>query len=216
MSVFILSEDSYDFPSGELAEKNGLLAIGGDLSVKRLVSAYKGGIFPWYEEGADIEWWCPNVRFIIFPKLIRVSGSMRKFIKKTNLQTKIDENFPDIIRNCKLNRADGTWITKGMEDAYINLFEAGYGMCVGVYDDDELVGGLYGVKIGKCFFGESMFSRTKNASKLALIRLCVELYDEGFLFVDCQFHTDHLESMGGQYISWFDYSRLLKRGVAGA
>jgi len=213
VSIFILSHDSNTFPPSEFADDSGLLAIGGDLSIERLLNAYANGIFPWYNPGEVIQWWCPKERFIIFPSCIHVSRKMRKIINKNSLQTKINSDFPLVINNCKMMRENETWITAEMEFAYNKLFEAGYALCVSVYDNETLVGGLYGVTIGKCFFGESMFTRTANASKLALIHLCETLSAKDFLFVDCQFHTEHLESMGGQHVPWDEYKRLLKMGL---
>lgn len=211
MPIFKLSKTSDTFPPSHLASDTGLLAIGGDLNTNRLLNAYANGIFPWYNPGEIIKWYCPNKRFVIFPQKIYISRSMKKLIQKNTLTTKINANFAEVIHNCKQSwdKKTGTWITDEMEEAYINLFNAGHALCVSVYDGKILVGGLYGVAIGKCFFGESMFSIVPNASKLALIKLCQKLTEDGFLFVDCQFHTKHLESMGGQYISWEEYKHLL-------
>jgi len=212
MAIFILQDEWVMFPSPELADSDGLLAIGGDLSIQRLLTAYSEGIFPWYNPGEIIQWWCPKDRFVIFPDEIHVSRSMRKLLKKAALQVKLNVDFPKIMKNCRQMREGETWITDEMEQAYNKLFEAGHAMCVAIYEDNILVGGLYGVVLGKCFFGESMFSKVPNASKLALIYLCETLAREGFVFVDCQFHTEHLEKMGGRYISWAMYKRLLKMG----
>ena len=201
------------FPPPEFADENGLLAIGGDLSVSRLLNAYANGIFPWYYPEEMIQWWCPRVRYVIFPEKIHVSRSLKKTIKKSPLQVKLNTDFDSIIHNCRMQREGETWLGDDMEQAYGELFRAGWILCIGVYDDSGLVGGLYGVAIGKCFFGESMFSDVDNASKIALIHLCELLSSEGFVFIDCQFHTEHLEKMGGQFISWDTYSRLLAKGL---
>lgn len=215
MPVYKLSKGSNLFPPPALADYDGLLAYGGDLSVERLLNAYSNGIFPWYNPGEEILWWSPQQRFVIFPKEVHVSRSMRKIIKKGELRTEINTDFSQIIGNCKKTREGETWIADEMEAAYTALFFAGNAMCVGVYAEklsaEELVGGLYGVAIGKCFFGESMFSKVANASKLALIRLCEEL--ENFAFIDCQFHTPHLESIGGRYVSWKEYRQLLRQNL---
>jgi leucyl/phenylalanyl-tRNA--protein transferase len=211
MPVFLLPENSIEFPQSELAEDDGLLAIGGNLSVRLLLKAYSNGVFPWYEPEMVIHWWCPKERFVIFPDRIHISKSMWKMIRTTSLRVRFNKDFSSIINTCKMMRQGGTWITDDMEAAYNRMFDAGYAMCVGVYDDETLVGGLYGVVIGKCFFGESMFSKAANASKLALICLCERLSAEGFGFVDCQFRTEHLESMGGRFISWKEYRGLLKK-----
>ncbi|MCL1844051.1 MAG: leucyl/phenylalanyl-tRNA--protein transferase [Defluviitaleaceae bacterium] len=214
MPVFELSKTSNLFPPTGLADYDGLLAFGGDLSVERLLSAYSNGIFPWFNPDDPILWWCPKERFVIFPNEIHISQSMRKLIARGNFQTKINTDFSLIIAACKNKREGETWITDDMEIAYNRLFDAGFAGCAGVYENDKLVGGLYGVILGRCFFGESMFSDAANASKIALIRLCQDLAAKNFYFIDCQFHTPHLESMGGKYIGWSDYRRLLREGIA--
>lgn len=215
MPVFRLTKDII-FPNPELSEEDGLLAVGGDLSLDRLLLAYCNGIFPWYNEGEPILWWCPKPRFIIMPDEIRISKSMKKIIKKDELKVTFNRDFEGVISNCKNTRESNneeTWISDDMKNAYTNLFNHGYGMSVETYIGDELVGGLYGVKIGKCFFGESMFSKASNASKIALIKLAERLHDENFIFIDCQMHTTHLESMGGKYIGWDTYKYLLNKGI---
>lgn len=214
MPVFLLSSDNCIFPHPELAEEDGMLAIGGDLSVDRLINAYSAGIFPWYNPGDVIQWWCPKERYVIFPDKVNISRSMRKIIKKTHLEVKINTDFRNVMHNCRMLRENATWISDEMENAYNNLFALGHALSVEIFDKEILVGGLYGVVIGKCFFGESMFSKTPNASKLALIYLCKKLSEDGFLFVDCQFKTDHLESMGGQFISWDKYKNMLEAGIS--
>ncbi|MCL2398787.1 MAG: leucyl/phenylalanyl-tRNA--protein transferase [Defluviitaleaceae bacterium] len=209
MPVFRLSNDSNKFPIPELARDDGLLAVGGDLNPERLLNAYSNGIFPWYNPDEMIKWWCPKDRFVIFPDKIHISNSMKKLLNKTALEVKINTDFDCIMRNCRMARENLTWITDEMERAYNKLFALGYALSVGIYENSDLVGGLYGVVIGKCFFGESMFSTIDNASKLALIKLSEKLAKDNFVFIDCQFHTDHLESMGGQYISWAEYKQLL-------
>ncbi|MCL2578005.1 MAG: leucyl/phenylalanyl-tRNA--protein transferase [Defluviitaleaceae bacterium] len=213
MPVYKLSKDSMLFPPPALADYDGLLAYGGDLSVERLLNAYSNGIFPWYNPGEEILWWSPRERFVIFPKEIHISRSMKKILSKNDLQIKINKDFSQIMATCRKLREGQTWISDEMQEAYNALFDAGYVMCVGAYENDALVGGLYGVVIGKCFFGESMFSTVPNASKIALIRLCRILSEKKFAFVDCQFHTPHLEKMGGRYISWNEYRRLLRIGI---
>ncbi|MFW2490530.1 leucyl/phenylalanyl-tRNA--protein transferase [Clostridium chromiireducens] len=215
MPVFKLTKDII-FPPTELSEEDGLLAVGGDLSLDRLLLAYCNGIFPWYNEGEPILWWCPKPRFIIIPDEVKISKSMKKVIKKNELKVTFNRDFEGVISNCKNTRESNneeTWISNDMKNAYINLFNHGYGMSVETYIDEELVGGLYGVKIGKCFFGESMFTKTSNASKIALIKLAERLRDENFIFIDCQMHTDHLESMGGKYVDWDTYTYLLNKGI---
>lgn len=215
MPVFELPKEII-FPNPELSEDDGLLAIGGDLSLKRLVTAYCNGIFPWYSQDEPILWWCPKPRFIIIPNEIKISKSMKKIIKRDEFKVTFSNDFAGVISNCKSTREiskEGTWITDEMRNAYINLFNNGYAMSVETYLDGELAGGLYGVKIGRCFFGESMFSKVSNASKIALIKLAEKLNDEKFLFIDCQMHTNHLESMGGKFVEWTIFKDLLSKGI---
>ncbi|MEG0295237.1 MAG: leucyl/phenylalanyl-tRNA--protein transferase [Clostridium sp.] len=201
------------FPKSELAEEDGLLAVGGDLSLERLVLAYENGIFPWYNEEDPILWWCPKERYIIRPENIKISKSMKRLLNKHDFEVSYDKNFEAVISNCKEIRenAEGTWITNDIKEAYINLFNNGLAGSVEVTQNGELVGGIYGVKLGKCFFGESMFSKIPSGSKIALIYLAKKLKEEGFVFIDCQFHTPHLESMGGEYISWEEYRGYLDK-----
>ena len=214
MPVFKLSEELI-FPNPELSEEDGLLAVGGDLSLERLILAYSNGIFPWYNEGDPILWWCPKPRFILIPSEIKISKSMRKIIKKEEFKVTFNNDFIGVISNCKeiREKQEGTWITEDMKKAYINLYNNGYAMSVETYYNDELVGGLYGVKIGKCYFGESMFSKMSNASKIALIALAEKLRKEGFSFIDCQMHTNHLESMGGKFVSWDQFKIMLRHNI---
>lgn len=216
MPVFRLAENKISFPDPAYAEGDGLLAVGGDLSVERLLLAYTHGIFPWYNPGEEIMWWCPKERFVIFPKEIHISRSMKKYMKKHELKVILNRDFQDTMHRCRMKREmkEGTWISNEMEDAYHRLHKAGYAISVEVYEDDALAGGLYGVSIGKCFFGESMFSEKENGSKSALIILARILEQNGFLMIDCQFHTEHLESMGGRFITFQEYDGLLKEGIA--
>ena len=215
MPVFRLQKHEIYFPNPTLACDDGLLAVGGDLCVERLLLAYTHGIFPWYNPGDEILWWCPHERFVIFPKEIHISRSMKKYIKKHTFTVKVNRDFADTMHRCRAKRefAEGTWISDEMEEAYFALHQAGYAMSVEVFEEERLAGGLYGVVIGKCFFGESMFSEQENGSKIALTALAKMLDKEGFLLIDCQFHTEHLESMGGRSISWEEYVRLLKEGT---
>lgn len=216
MSVYLLSQKEIWFPNPSLAEEDGLLAVGGDLSLKRLLLAYMNGIFPWFNPSEDILWWCPKERFVIFPREIVISRSMKKFLKKMDFEIHLNRNFQRTIQACRLHWEkckDGTWISDDMERAYNRLYEEGYAMSMEVYQKESLVGGLYGVIIGKCFFGESMFSLEENASKVALISLAKVLETKGGVFIDCQFKTDHLERMGGRYISYEEYTALMKIGL---
>lgn len=207
--------DEIIFPNPELAEEDGLLAVGGDLSFERLLLAYCNGIFPWYSDGDPILWWCPKPRFIIKPNEVKISKSMKRVFNSSKFKVTFDNDFEGVIRNCKELREnkEGTWINNDMMEAYINLLKKGFASSVEVYRDEKLVGGLYGVKIGKCFFGESMFSIETNASKVALISICKRLEEEGYIFLDCQMHTNHLESMGGKFVSWEDFKLMLEDGI---
>ena len=214
MPIYQLNEKII-FPNPELSEDYGLLAVGGDLSLNRLLLAYCNGIFPWYSDDEPILWWCPKPRFIIKPNEVKISKSMKRVFNKGEFKVTFNQDFNSVIRNCKELRenSEGTWITDEMMEAYINLFNNGFASSVEVYKNNSLVGGLYGVSIGKCFFGESMFSKESNASKIALISMCKRLEREGFLFLDCQFHTNHLESMGGKYLSWEEFKLMLDKGT---
>lgn len=217
MPVFRVHEKESSFPNPILARDDGLLAVGGDLSVERLLLAYSHGIFPWYNPGEEILWWCPKKRFVIFPSEIHISHSMKKYIKKHAFRIAWNRNFADTMHRCRLKREfnEGTWISDEMEEAYYHLHKQGYAVSVEIFEDEELAGGFYGVCIGKCFFGESMFSEKQNGSKTALIAFAQLLERQNFLFIDCQFHTEHLESMGGRYISWEEYEELLQKGLQG-
>jgi leucyl/phenylalanyl-tRNA--protein transferase len=199
------------FPDPELAEEDGLLAVGGDLSTERLLLSYQSGIFPWYGDDTPILWYSPHERFVLFPNELIVSKSMRQVLNSGKFTVTTNQCFEKVIDNCsKMERAgqDGTWITDEMKAAYIRLNQKGYAHSVEVWRDDELVGGLYGVQTGSVFCGESMFSKVSNASKVALIHLC----RSGYKLIDCQVHTDHLASMGARMISRKEYTRFLIPG----
>lgn len=215
MPVYRLNKNKISFPHPTLACQDGLLAAGGDLSIERLLLAYTHGIFPWFEPGEEILWWCPRERFVIFPREIHISRSMQKYAKKHELKTVLNRDFANTMHRCRIKRefAEGTWISDEMETAYLRLHQNGYALSLETYEDGNLAGGLYGVCIGRCFFGESMFSERENGSKTALIALARILSENQFLFIDCQFHTPHLESMGGRYISWEQYDRMLQEGI---
>lgn len=216
MPVYRLNPEEISFPNPTLAREDGLLAVGGDLCVERLLLAYTHGIFPWYEPGEEILWWCPKERFVIFPEEIHISRSMKKYMQKHEFTFMINRDFADTMHRCRIKREfrEGTWISDEMEEAYGRLNREGYAMSLEVSEDGCLAGGLYGVSIGRCFFGESMFSEKENGSKMALIFLAGLMRENGGLLIDCQFHTPHLESMGGRYISWEEYERLIREGLA--
>jgi len=211
VSVFALDEQLL-FPPGELAEPDGLLAIGGDLSVERLLLAYRSGIFPWYE-GDHILWWCPDPRFVLFPSELKVSKSMKRLIRKNVFDFTINKAFKEVIQECKkIKRSgqQGTWITDEMEKAYIRMHELGWAVSAEAWKNDELVGGLYGIRLENIFFGESMFSKETNASKWAFIKLVEQLKTEEVKLIDCQVYTQHLESLGARMISREDFMKILK------
>ena len=214
MPIYQLT-DEIMFPNPELAEEDGLLAIGGDLRWERLLLAYCNGIFPWYSDDEPILWWCQKPRFIIKPNEVKISKSMKRVFNKGEFKVTFNNDFEGVISKCKELREnkEGTWITDDMKQAYINLFNKGFALSVEVYKGDKLVGGLYGVNIGRCFFGESMFSTETNASKVALISICKRLEEENYLFLDCQMHTNHLESMGGKFVNWEEFKIMLKQGI---
>lgn len=206
-------DDKIWFPHPSNADNDGLLAFGGDLSLKRLILAYSNAIFPWYSEDSPILWWSPDPRFVLFPKKIKISSSMKKFIKKSNFNVTFDTAFKDVIDNCgKLREEDGTWILPEMKKAYYHLHLKGLAHSVEVWNGDKLVGGLYGVSIGKCFFGESMFSIESNASKFGFIKLTEYLIKNNFIIIDCQVYTKHLESLGAESISRIQFLEIISKG----
>lgn len=200
--MYLLSKDLI-FPPVQLADEDGLLAIGGDLSVDRLLLAYKSGIFPWYNEGEPIIWYSPNPRMVLFPANLKVSKSMKQIIKKGEFSITFNQQFSEVISNCKnMYRAGqgGTWITNEMQNAYIELHKKGIAKSVEVWLENELVGGLYGIDLGDIFCGESMFSKVSNASKLAFIYLVQKLKEEDYKLIDCQVYNNHLASLGAKEI----------------
>lgn len=210
--VFSLPLDEIVFPNPELADDDGLLAVGGDLSPDRLILAYQHGIFPWFSEGDPILWYSPHQRCVIYPHQIKVSKSMRLILKSNIFTVTANKSFDQVISNCaKTPRKDqpGTWITKGMQDAYNHLHDLGWAHSIEVWQHERLVGGLYGIGMGKVFCGESMFSLVSNASKVALVYLCKEFE---FELIDCQLPNDHLLSMGAEMIDRSNYMKILQKG----
>lgn len=210
--MFLLSKDLV-FPPVHLADKDGLLAIGGDLSLERLLLAYKSGIFPWYNSGEPIIWYSPNLRMVLFPKDLKISKSMKQIIRKNEYKITFNQNFKAVISNCKTIKRDGqggTWITDEMQDAYLKLHEKGIAKSVEVWLENELVGGLYGIDLGTVFCGESMFSKISNTSKLAFIYLVQKLEKENYKLIDCQVYNPHLESLGADEISREEFLKFLK------
>lgn len=203
--------DKIAFPDVSEATEDGLLAIGGDLSVERLLLAYKSGIFPWYEAEAPILWWSPNPRFVLFPNKLKVSKSMKQILRNCDYTVTVNKAFKEVITECSKIKRDGqadTWITGGMIEAYIKLHESGYAKSVEVWREDSLVGGLYGVDLGNdVFCGESMFAKESNASKVAFITF---IQNTNYKLIDCQVYTKHLESLGAEDISREAFLRYLK------
>ena len=211
MPLYALDESIW-FPPVEEALPDGLLAMGGDLNPERLLLAYRQGIFPWYDGDIPL-WWCPNPRFVLIPDELKVSKSMKALIKKNVFEFRINTAFGEVIRHCKETKRegqDGTWINENVEAAYTTLHEMGFAHSAEAWKDGKLVGGLYGIRLGKVFFGESMFSRESNASKFAFIQYVELLRSEGVLLIDCQIHTEHLESLGAKMIMRQQFIQLLQ------
>ncbi|ARV10001.1 leucyl/phenylalanyl-tRNA--protein transferase [Winogradskyella sp. PC-19] len=203
--------DKIEFPQVSEASSEGLLAIGGDLSPERLLHAYKNGIFPWFEDDEPLLWWSPDPRFVIFPDELKISKSMKQLFNKNKFTTTVNQDFKAVITNCSQVYREGqkgTWITDNMIKAYTNLHELGYAISVEVWEGTELVGGLYGVDIGnKVFCGESMFAKVSNASKYGFIEF---IKNSNYQLIDCQLHTNHLESLGGKDISRDEFLKYLQ------
>ncbi len=199
--------------SQALDEPNGLLAVGGDLSPQRLLEAYRRGIFPWYSEGQPILWWSPDPRLVLFPSELRISRSLRKVINKGMFRITVDQAFPEVISACAGPREGepGTWITSPMREAYLQLHRLGWARSVEAWHEGRLVGGLYGVAIGQVFFGESMFYRMANASKVAFVTFVEQLREGGCALIDCQVTTPHLLSLGAREISRTEFVENLGR-----
>ena len=208
------------FPDIGLAEEapNGLLAVGGDLSQDRVLNAYRRGIFPWYSPGQPILWWSPAPRMVLFPGEFHCSRSLRRSLRKRAYEVSVDLAFEDVIRACAEPRGltEGTWLLPEMIESYVALNQSGHAHSVEVWRDDELVGGLYGIAIGQMFFGESMFSRRDDASKVALGRLAEIAFTQPFQLIDCQIHTDHLAQLGAREITREVFQRALERAVSQA
>jgi leucyl/phenylalanyl-tRNA---protein transferase len=212
MSLWILDKELI-FPPVETAETDGLLAMGGDLSPRRLVLAYRSGIFPWYE-GEHILWWCPDPRFVLFPDELKVSKTIKGLLKKNEFEFTTNKAFKEVIHHCKKMMRpgqEGTWITDEVEKAYIKMHELGHAHSAEVWKDGELAGGLYGIKLGKVFFGESMFSKISNASRFAFTKYVQQLKEEGIELIDCQVYTEYLESFGAKMIDRKKFVQLLKK-----
>jgi leucyl/phenylalanyl-tRNA--protein transferase len=215
MPVFLLSEN-IAFPPPHFASKEGLLAIGGDLSRERLLLAYRMGIFPWYAEGEPILWWSPDPRLILYPDDLHISRTLTKVLKKNIFQITMDQAFEQVIGACaeiRLRKKEGTWIVDEMVDAYCDLHRAGFAHSVEVWQEGQLAGGLYGVSLGRSFFGESMFTRASNASNVALVTLVRHLKALSFELIDCQVTTTHLMRMGAREIPRSQFLKQLRKSM---
>jgi leucyl/phenylalanyl-tRNA--protein transferase len=205
------------FPPAETAlhDPNGLLAAGADLSPERLLSAYRQGIFPWFSEGEPILWWCPDPRMVLYPQQLKVARSLRKVLRNAAYEIRFDTAFEEVIAACAAPRDGqrGTWITSQMQGAYCALHRLGYAHSAETWIEGELAGGLYGVAVGGIFFGESMFTRVRDASKIAFVCTVRRLQEDGFQLVDCQFHTEHLETLGARPIPRADFLRQVRELV---
>ena len=211
--MYFLSRELY-FPPVSQASPEGIVAIGSDLSPERLMLAYRSGIFPWFEDDEPILWWSPPERMVLFFDEIRITKSMRNILNRDSFKVTFNTAFEQVIANCrdiKRNGQPGTWITPEMTEAYTKLHKMGFAKSVEVWQDDELVGGLYGIDLGHIFCGESMFSKVSNASKVAFITLSAQLERAGYRLLDCQVHNDHLESLGAREIDREDFLRVLKQ-----
>ncbi len=215
MPIFRLPENELVFPDPHLSE-DGLLAVGGDLSAGRLILAYNSGIFPWYNPGEPILWWSPDPRFVLFPEDLKVSKSMRPYFNQSKFTITFDQHFQDVMTNCQATKRKGqggTWITEEMIDGYCRLHQLGYAHSVEVWKGKDLVGGLYGIGLGKVFFGESMFAKVSNASKFGFISLVRKLRQKGFILIDCQQETKHLGSLGAKGISREEFLSYLAKNA---
>ena len=209
--MFLISKELI-FPPVDQADEEGLLAIGGDLSPERLLLAYKSGIFPWYNEDEPICWWSPDPRFVLHPDKLKVSKSMQTVLNNGTFRFTANRAFEEVIKNCKSatrKDQDGTWISPEVQEAYIHLHKLGHAHSAEAWHNGELVGGLYGLRLGKIFFGESMFSKVSNASKFAFINYVKQLQKEGVELIDCQIYTDHLKSVGASMMSRVNFIELL-------
>ena len=210
--MYYLTKELY-FPPVEESSHEGVLAIGGDLSTERLLLAYTNGIFPWFEAGEPILWWAPSERMVVNPQDYKVKKSLRNILNQNLFKITFNQDFEAVIKNCQqVNRAgqQGTWITNDMIEAYCKLHQEGHAMSIEVWQDDNLVGGLYGIDLGSVFCGESMFSKVSNASKVAFIKLIEYLKENNYRLLDCQVHNDHLEKLGAFEITRDAFMKILK------
>lgn len=214
MAVLILDKER-NFPPPGSADKNGLVAVGGGLSLKRLIEAYSKGIFPWYSEGEPVLWWSPDPRIVLFPEKLHISKSMRRELNRARFSVTVNKEFEKVMFHCRETRSgnEGSWITNDMIKAYKEFHNAGYAHSVEVWEDEKLAGGFYGVSMGKIFFGESMFYLKKNASKFGFIQFVLYLKKMGFRLIDCQVDTTHLKSLGAKEISRSSFITEINSGI---
>ncbi|WP_299158473.1 leucyl/phenylalanyl-tRNA--protein transferase [uncultured Eudoraea sp.] len=208
--------DLLEFPPADNANAEGLLAVGGDLSPERLLLAYRSGIFPWFNKDSLILWWSPDPRMVLFPQKIKISKSMRQIMSGTRFTLTRNRCFKEVMEACaEITRKgqEGTWITNSMKEAYLRLHELGFARSYEVWEDKELVGGLYGIDLGHVFCGESMFSKATNASKFAFIQLARDLEEKNYKLIDCQLYTKHLESLGAEEIPRKEFLKLLQNSI---
>ena len=212
-----LDPDDISFPDPELYDaETGLMAVGGDLKPERLWFAYQLGLFPWYNEGEEILWWCPDPRFVLIPNEIKISKSMKKILRDDVFEFTENKCFEDVMRNCKMAERkdqDGTWINEELISSFVKLHKAGKAKSFEVWQNGNLVGGFYGVQVGKVFCGESMFSKVSNASQAGFIH-CTTKYQNEWELIDCQIHSEHLESLGAKMIPKIDYLKILKQQIS--
>ncbi len=216
MPVFELNPTRIEFPDPKYTDESGILAVGGDLQAERLLLAYEMGLFPWFNEDEPPLWWCPDPRMVLYPNELRISKSMRSLLRKNTFRVTADQNFEEVIRQCGAvprPGQDGTWITEDIINGYLELYRMGFAHSVEVWSNNALTGGLYGVSLGKTFFGESMFSLAPNASKVGFITLVEALKENDFQLIDCQVHTAHLESLGAQEISRTSFLSQLRKSL---
>ncbi|MDR2481628.1 MAG: leucyl/phenylalanyl-tRNA--protein transferase [Spirochaetaceae bacterium] len=212
---YIAEHQRFQFPNPEKS-KDGVVAIGGNLSPGMLLSAYEQGVFPWYNPDEPVVWQSPDPRFVIFPEKLHVSTSMKKILNQRRFDVRFDSDFPAVIRECAaISRTgqNGTWITEDMINAYNELHRLGYAHCAESYAEGSLAGGCYGILLGSVFFGESMFSKQSNASKAAFVSFAKKLFAQNVAFIDCQVWTAHLESLGGERVSRCEFLKLLKENI---
>ncbi len=212
----VILDDKLWFPSPHEAMEDGLLAIGGDITTARLLLAYRNGIFPWYNDEIPL-WWHPNPRFVLFPDEIKISKSMKQLLNRETFDFKVNTAFKDVVINCKniiRKEQDGTWINEDIIESYTKLHFQGFAHSAEAWCNGKLVGGLYGIRMGNIFFGESMFSHQSNASKYAFIKFVEQLKQEGIVLIDCQVYTEHLESLGARMILRDDFMKIIKENIS--